>query len=210
MTRFPFFTLFMIFIVVLWIRHKTLDKQQAETERNFWEKEREANTTPAVDISTLPFIKVPLDRFPIHSTEDPAINSIEDKIIEISTHKLLNLTGKTNTELKATYGVPNFEEMSKIGEDFDSLTILLNQYAESLINAELLTEAISVLEFAAGIKTDTAKTYKMLADCYSQKGNTQKLDILRDQVDKSNLVLKPAILEHIDNLIKPVSEDFSN
>lgn len=210
MTPFPFFTLFMIFIVVLWIRHKTLDKQQAETERNFWEKEREANTTPAVDISTLPFIKVPLDRFPIHSTEDPAINSIEDKIVELSTHKLLNLTGKTNTELKATYGVPNFEEMSKIGEDFDSLTILLNQYAESLINAELLTEAISVLEFAVGIKTDTAKTYKMLADSYSQKGNTQKLDILREQVDRSNLVLKPAILEHIDSLIKPVAEDFSN
>lgn len=210
MTPIPFFTLFMIFIVVLWARHKMIDKQTEEVEKNFWDKERDANATPAVDISSLQFIKVPLDRFPLHSTDNPEINSIEDKIVELSTHRLLNLTGKTNTELKATYGVPNFEEMTKIGEDFDALTILLNDYAQKLINAEMLTETISVLEFAVAIKTDTAKTYKMLADCYSQKGNTQKLEILRDQVDKSNLVLKPAILEHIDKLITPVTEDFTN
>lgn len=209
MTIFPFFTIFMLFIVFLAIRYKQLDNIQKEQENTFWEKERKANATPAVDLTNLNYITIPLERFPLHSTSDETINSIERELEELSTHRLLNLTGITNTDLKATYGVPNFETMQKIGDDFDRLTVLLQEYAQALLASEMTSEAVKVLEYAAAIKTDSAKSYKLLADLYNEKGDTRKLSSLRDLIAGTNLMLKPAILEYIDKYLNSTEEDIS-
>lgn len=194
---FPFLTVFIIFLIWLTIKLRRSANVSKQDMDDFWRKEMTANATVAQDISSLRYLTIPIDKFPLHFSSDSEICAIENELEELSTHKLLNLTGMTNTELKAKYGVPNFDTMSIIGEDFDRLTVLLNSYGKILIDNNMIDEAITVLEYAAGIGTDVSESYILLGNCYKAKSNDTKLEFLKSQVSESNLVLKNKILEKI-------------
>lgn len=194
---FPLLPFILLFLVLLSIRLHNLNAKREQEEAEFWEKERQANITPAKDISNLRYITIPIDKFPLNFSNDEEVIAIENELRELSTHKLLNLTGVTNTDLKLTYGVPNFETMSKIGDDYDRVTVLLNKYAEKLMEAGRIDDVIAVLEFAVGTGTDISESYTMLANCYKQKNLGPKLDLLKNQVEQSSLFFKDSILEKI-------------
>ncbi len=195
---FPFLTIFLIFLIWLTIMiHRSNAKIDAQEEK-FWENERIANSTPAKDISNLRYITIPIEKFPLNFSNDPDVLDTESKLKELSQKKLLNLTGKTNTELKMEYGVPNFEKLSQMGNDFDEATILLNHYGKALVEAERYEDAIAVLEFAVGVGTDISESYTLLSQCYKVQNNSTKLELLKNQVEQSNLILKDNILKKIN------------
>lgn len=195
---FPILPFFLIFLIWLTFRIKSLDAKQEKTQKDFWDRERAANITPAKDISNLRYITIPIEKFPLNFTDDPKVLEIENELQELSTHKLLNLTGKSNTDLKLEYGVPNFDTMTKIGEDFDRVCVLLNSYAKILKEAGLHTDALEVLEFAVGVGSDISETYTLLADYYRENGQDQKLEFLKSKVSSSEMLLKDSILKKID------------
>ena len=194
---FPILPFFLIFLIWLAIRIKTLDAKQEQQEAEFWAKEKAAKATPAKDISNLRYITIPIEKFPLNFSTDEKVIEIENELKELSTHRLLNLSGVTNTELKITYGAPNFETMSKIGDDFDRMCVLLNKYSEALYEADRIDDVISVLEFAVGVGTDVSESYTLLAKCYRAKEMNEKLDMLKNQVEQSRLLLKESILHKI-------------
>ncbi|WP_033154498.1 hypothetical protein [Pseudobutyrivibrio ruminis] len=196
---FPILPFFLLFLIWLTFRIKSLDAKQEKTQKDFWDRERAANITPAKDISNLRYITIPIEKFPLNFTDDPKVLEIENELQELSTHKLLNLTGKSNTDLKLEYGVPNFDTMTKIGEDFDRLCVLLNSYAKILKEAGLHNDALEVLEFAVGIGSDISETYTLLADYYRENGQDQKLEFLKSKVSSSEMLLKDSILKKIDS-----------
>ena len=204
---FPILPFFIIFLVWLSIRLHSLQNKQKKQETDFWDKERQANLTPAKDISNLRYITIPLEKFPLNFSNDEKVIEIENELRELSTHKLLNLDGKTNTDLKLEYGVPNFETMSQIGEDFDRVCVLLNAYAGILGESDMINEAQSVLEFAVGVGTDISDSYTMLADIYEQSGSQEKLDWLMNQIETSNMLLKGSIISKIQAKQTFSSED---
>ena len=195
---FPILPFFLIFLIWLAFRLKKLDAKQEQEEADFWAKERQANITPAKDISNLRYITIPMEKFPLNFSNDEKVIEIENELQELSTHKLLNLIGVTNTDLKLRYGVPNFETMSQIGDDFDRVCVLLNSYAHALMEAGRVDDVITVLEFAVGVGTDISESYTLLADCYEQKQMYEKLDLLKTQVEKSNMILKHSIISKIE------------
>ncbi len=199
---FPILPFFLIFLVVIAVRLKALDADQKKQEDDFWAKERQANITPAKDISNLRYITIPMEKFPLNFSDDEKVLEIENELKELSTHKLLNLIGKSNTDLKLEYGVPNFELMSQIGDDFDRVCVLLNSYAKELYAVGRIDDVITVLEFAVGVGTDISESYTLLASCYEEYGMEQKLGFLRQTVQKSNLLLKNAILSKIESRTK--------
>ncbi len=194
---FPILPFFLLFLVLLAIRLNYLKAKRQQQEDEFWAKEREAKITPAKDISNLRYITIPIEKFPLNFSTDEKVIEIENELKELSTHRLLNLTGVTNTELKITYGAPNFETMSKIGDDFDRMCVLLNKYSEALYGADRIDDVISVLEFAVGVGTDVSESYTLLAKCYRAKEMNEKLDMLKNQVEQSKLLLKESILQKI-------------
>ena len=196
---FPILPFFLIFLVVIAVRLKALDANQKKQEEDFWAKERQANITPAKDISNLRYITIPMEKFPLNFSDDQKVLEIENELKELSTHKLLNLIGKSNTDLKLEYGVPNFELMSQIGDDFDRVCVLLNSYAKELYAVGRIDDVITVLEFAVGVGTDISESYTLLASCYEEYGMEQKIGFLRQNVQKSNLLLKNAILSKIES-----------
>ena len=195
---FPILPFFLIFLIWLAIRLRSLDAKQEKQQEEFWARERAANTTPAKDISNLRYITIPIDKFPINFSDDPEVLKIENELKELSSHKLLNLTGKSNTDLKLEYGLPNFEIMSQISDDFDRMCVLLNSYAKALKEAGRDDDVLCVLEFAIGAGTDISESYTMLADCYKNRKQDEKLQFLKDKVASSDLLLKNSILNKID------------
>ena len=196
---FPILPFFLIFLIWLAIRIKTLDAKQEQQEKEFWAKEKAAQITPAKDISNLRYITIPIEKFPLNFSNDEKVIEIEKELKELSTHRLLNLSGVSNTDLKLTYGVPNFETMSQIGEDFDRVCVLLNAYAKALLEAGRDDDVVNVLEFAVGAGTDISESYIMLADQYKKRSQTEKLSFLRERISNSTLLLKNSILNNIND-----------
>lgn len=197
MLTFPFLTIFLIFIVWLAIKIKQSKAKHTKDMDDFWMAEMQANATPAKDIKGLSYITIPIEKFPLDFSTDEETMDIENRLKELSTHPLLNLTGKTNTEIKAAYGVPNFETMCQIGEDYDETTLLLDKYAAKLEEAGRINDAMAVLEFAVGTKTDIKTSYTRLGKCYKSLDKEEKLAYLIKQVEESNLLLKSAIIKEL-------------
>lgn len=198
---FPFLTVFIIFITVLAIIYRRNAKKQTDVQNAFWEREYAANAVSPVDLNSIQYITIPLEKFPLGFSSKEEILSMEDELLALSKKRLLNLTGKTNTELKELYGVPNLEEMTSIGENFDRLTILLKKYAEALIEEERLTDAVSVLEFGVAVKTDISQHYILLGECYLKLGKRTKIEYLIEQVRHTNLLLAPSIIRQLEALL---------
>lgn len=203
---FPILPFFLLFLIWLTFRIKSLDAKQEKQQADFWSKERQANATPAKDISNLRYITIPINKFPLNFSDDEKVIEIENELKELASHKLLNLSGMSNSDLKITYGLPNFETMSKIGEDFDRSCVLLNSYAKALVEANMTKDAQTVLEFAIGVGSDLSESYIMLADIYKKSSQSEKLNFLREQISNSNMLLKNHILNKIDD---SVQENFS-
>ena len=199
---FPILGIVLVGMIALALRYRYLNKKMDNDNEAFYERERKANATPKKDISNLTYIKVPLDKFPIGQIEDEDIKVIEDKLIALSEKDILNLTGKTNTDLREEYGVPNFDKMQEVGENFNELTVTLVDYGNELMLRNMLDEAISVLEYGIAIKTDVSKNYTLLGDCYKQKNQPRKIKVLREQAERYDGIMRESIIRHLDELLE--------
>ena len=195
----------MIFIAILTFFIKRSDRIQEEGIEDFWTRERDAKLTRAVDISTLPYLNVPIEKFSFGTVESSDAKKLEEEITSISKKPLINLAGKTNTELMETYGSPNLDAMKEIGEDFDRLTIALAAYGEVLFDSGHITEAITVLEYGVFIKSDVSKTYTVLCDCFDYLNQKRRIENLRSLVAPMNMIMTPVILAHIDGILEKYS-----
>lgn len=198
---FPVLTFVLIVIGFLFFFIKRSNSQIEKKEEEFWQREKESKLTPPVDLSTIAYLNVPLDKFYFGSIDTPEVKAMEDEITAISKKPLLNLTGKSNTELRETYGSPNLEAMKEIGDDFDKLTMVLVKYANALFDAELITETITVLEYGVLIKSDVSTTYTLLGDCYAKLGQKRRVQTLKEQVLPLGLLMGPVIIKHLDALL---------
>ena len=199
---FPILGIVLVGMIALALRYRYLNKKMDNDNEAFYERERKANATPKKDISNLTYIKVPLEKFPIGQIEDDEIKVIEDKLVALSEKDILNLVGKTNTDLKEEYGVPNFDKMQEVGENFNELTVTLVEYSNELILRNMLDEAISVLEYGIAIKTDVSKNYTLLGDCYKQKNQPRKIKVLREQAERYDGIMRESIIRHLDELLE--------
>ena len=199
---FPILGIVLVGMIALALRYRYLNKKMDNDNEAFYERERNANATPKKDISNLTYIKVPLEKFPIGQIEDDEIKVIEDKLVALSEKDILNLVGKTNTDLKEEYGVPNFDKMQEVGENFNELTVTLVEYGNELMLRNMLDEAISVLEYGIAIKTDVSKNYTLLGDCYKQKNQPRKIKVLREQAERYDGIMRESIIRHLDELLE--------
>ena len=199
---FPILGIVLVGMIALALRYRYLNKKMDNDNEAFYDRERKANATPKKDISNLTYIKVPLEKFPIGQIEDEEIKVIEDKLVALSEKDILNLVGKTNTDLKEEYGVPNFDKMQEVGENFNELTVTLVEYSNELMLRNMLDKAISVLEYGIAIKTDVSKNYTLLGDCYKQKNQPRKIKVLREQAERYDGIMRESIIRHLDELLE--------
>ncbi len=199
MSRF-FATFLTIMLIVVWYayeRSKATKKVQKKSEQ-FWKRESMANSTRKKSMDDLPFITIPLDELPMEPTEDEKLQEYQDLVTFLSKKDIINLTGISNTDLKLTYGAPNFPYLSECDQNFTDLVRTLNLWGSRLLELNRPWDARKVLEFAVSCRSDVSTTYQMLSSLYVQSKESGKILDLIKTAETLNTLLKDNILDNLE------------
>lgn len=196
--KFPFFAFFILLLAVFaYLRKRGARHGQKERE-DFWSRERRANEVRRQDISGLPYITIPFQKFPIGISDDEELLDFEADLTALKGAKILNLNGKSNTDLKLLYGPANLPALSDYDQNFARLARTLVAYASCLIKNGYETEALPVLEFGVEIGSDVLTNYALLADIYKRRGERNEIDRLIRKASALESIRKPAILKKLN------------
>lgn len=172
-------------------------RSMKESQNAFWEKEQRANQTRKQDISHLDYIQIPLNTFPIGKYGDDKLSELEQTLRTLSSRKILNLSGISNTDLKLQYGAANLPVLSDCDTQFTTLARTLSAYGEQLAALGHWQDAVRVLEFGVACKTDISKNYTLLGTLYREHNQSDKLNELIEIVRSSDMLLKNAVLKQL-------------
>lgn len=193
--KFPIFASFIIFILVIRHNLKKHRKSADAAEKSFWQKESEANSVRRKPLDHLNYIHIPTNILSMETlTEDDRVSECMETVNALSTQKIVNLTGYSNTELKLEYGTANITVLSEYDQNYTLLVTTLQKWAESLYNAGFVTETLQILEFALSTGTDVSKTYYMLAEIYRARGEQEKIAGLIQQAETLRSINRSVIV----------------
>ena len=137
--------------------------------------------------------------FPIGAYTDDKLAELEQSLQTLSSRKILNLSGISNTDLKLQYGAANLNILSDCDTNFTTLARTLSAYGEQLAALGHWQDAVKVLEFGIDCKTDVSKNYTLLGSLYREHGEPEKLQELTEIVRNSDMLLKDSILKQLEN-----------
>lgn len=196
---FPFLGLFIIFLSVAAYYRKRATAQQKKVTEDFWSREDQANQIRRKDISNLPYITIPLEKFPIGISDDEELTDYENDLKTLASRKILNLSHQSNTDLKLAYGPANLPALSEYDQNYTTLLRNLVAYADCLIKNGFKSEAVPVLEFGISIDSDIRANYTLLAELTRNRENG-KIQELIDKAASLDSMMRSAILEQLHTL----------
>lgn len=159
---------------------KLQKKRKAHLEESFWERERRANSTRRKPIDGLNYITIPLEAFPTHILQqDQVVSECISTLEALTSQKILNLTGFSNTDLKLEYGTANINVLSEYDQNYTLLVRTLQKWADVLIETGYMEEASVLMEFAISTGTDVSRTYYELAKYYASQGEMEQIKRLK-------------------------------
>lgn len=176
-------------------KNKNTDK---EALARFWDKERRSNSVRKKSLEDLAYLTIPSDILSMQPL-NPAAQTISyiEELQSLSSEKIVNLTGISNTDLKLTYGTANITALSEYDFHYTHMVTVLQKLAESLLAADDKALAVRVLEFAVSTGTDVSQTYYLLADLYREEGSPEKIRTLIQTAQGLHTLKKDSILRYL-------------
>ena len=197
--KYPIFASFIILTLV--IRHAIRRNRRIDdrSKLSFLETERAANAVRRKPLDDLIFVIPDMSAFPITVMEDDEIiQDCKRMVEELSSQKIVNLTGQTNTDLKFRYGAANLPTLMEYDERFTLLVQNLQKWADRLWDNGHAEEAIPILEEQVRLHADISSAYRKLAAYYRDKGMPEKIDELRKSAESLNSASKASILRSLE------------
>lgn len=188
-------------IIVILIAHnvKRQNKSKAQAESEFWERERRANSVRRKSLDGLTYISIPLESFPTHILQqDQIVMECIETLEALTSQKIVNLTGYSNTDLKLEYGTANITALSEYDQNYTVLVRTLQKWADALIEAGYMEEACVLMEFAVDTGTDISATYDKLAEYYASKGLDDRIRRLKGLAGALHCSSRNIILRHLN------------
>ena len=186
----------LLFCLLYFLSRQKSKREEEDKERKFWERERESNFTRKKSLDNLNYVTIPESILHMtHMTEE--IESFLRDLKDLSTYKIVNLTGFTNTDLKLEYGTANINILSDYDFHYTKLVTILQKLAELLHENSNDADAIHVLEFAVSTGTDVSKSYYLLAKLYHDAGTPEKITNLINQAQSIRSMLKDTIVQNL-------------
>lgn len=177
--NFSFLASLILFILLISINIKRQTRVKKEQEDAFWEKERRANSVRKKSLNDLDYISIPLESFPTHCLKDnPEATECIGILEALTSQKVVNLTGYSNTDLKLKYGTANINLLTEYDQNYTVMVRTLQKWADLLLEAGYEKEAVTLMEFAVITGTDISKTYFSLADYYTTHNRSEQIDFL--------------------------------
>ena len=170
-------------------------KSQDTAQKDFWEKEREANSTRRKSLDNLDYIKIPIEKLPMSLLSDvPKAEDYKQIIQTLAGLPIVNFTGISNTELKLRYGAPNIELLCGYDQNYTLLVRTLQQWAQLLYDSGYVNEALHMLEFSVSTGTDVSATYRLLCQIYIQLNTPEKIGSLYPIVEVLHSAMQKTIV----------------
>lgn len=167
----------------------------AAIEQEFWRRERAANNTRRKPLDDLPYIKLPMEIFPMELLQDiPRIEDCQQIILSLKDQPIVNFTGLSNTDLKLRYGAPNITRLTTYDQNYTLLARTLQQWAQILYDNGFSAEACQLLEFAVSTGTDVSATYRLLCQIYQESGTPEKIKALYPVAESLNSAMQKPIV----------------
>lgn len=185
-------------ILIVSISLKKQARLNKKKEEDFWSRENRANSVRRKSLDGLNYIKIPLETFPTRlMNENPQVLECIDILETLSSQKIVNFTGWSNTDLKLEYGTANITVLTEYDQNYTVLVRTLQKWADLLLEAGCAGEAAGLMEFAVSIDTDISRTYYLLADYYASRGQYNDIDRLREKAKNLRSVNRDAIVAHL-------------
>ena len=147
-------------------KHKS---SQSKTMEDFFERERLANSTRKQDISHLDYLVLDLSLVPLGISQDSVLKDLEDKLHQLSHKQILNLSDKSNTDLKMMYGPANLDTLW------------------------------AVLEYASSLQIDVSQIYILLAKLYQNTGTPEKISNIYTALEAMDENFRSYVLKHLES-----------
>jgi len=237
----------LILLFVIWLNYEIKKHSEVDYVDRLKTRERKANTTPAKDISDLPYLEVPLNEFDLDLTqshdrsfvphvvrasdldenseynpknrppflerltplseEELELEDFREKcslLADAASKKPLRLSHMTNTEIKLTYGAPNFNFLSQCDAAYTTLVKTIVYIAEYHYRHGNITAATRLLEYGISIKTDILSNYTLLSTIYKEQNNENALNSLLETISSGDFPdsRKETIKESIEKCLK--------
>ena len=186
-------------VIALLIMYESKKSRRKTDEKNsrFWAREREANNTRKKDISNLEYISIPISRLPLSPTSDEEVAEYQQTIQALSSKQILNLSGKTNTDLKLDYGVANLTILSEYDNNYTTLINTLARWGARLFQLGNTSDAVTVLEYGIEVGTDISRNFYLLAEHYAGMNRVDEIDRLLQKADNIASIMKPSIIKKL-------------
>lgn len=197
--KFPFFASFIVLSILISYKIKKSRKQQELNEKDFWERERLANTTRKKSLENLDYISIPMEDFPLDClNENETVQECQETLMQLRTRSIVNFTGISNTELKLQYGVANLPLLIEYDQNYTLLVRTLQKWADCLYREGFLKEACTLLEFAVSVRTDISHSYSLLTSIYKQLNCPEKIADLMPTALSLNSGMKNTIVQILE------------
>ncbi|MGN1146970.1 MAG: hypothetical protein ACI4TB_01020 [Lachnospiraceae bacterium] len=190
-----FLSSLIVFCLLIAYENRKHRKMEEKFQKDFWDRERQANSTRKKSLDNLEYITIPFEELPMDILkEDPSVSEYHTLLTSLSSQKIVNLTGFTNTDLKLQYGAANITCLSEYDQNYTLLARTLQEWAEKLYVAGFEKETQTILEFAVSTKTDVSHSYYLLADIYDHRGESEKKAVLIETAGLLRSPMKNAIV----------------
>lgn len=194
---------FIIFIILLTHTLKKHEKAENNALNEFWEKERQANQTRKKSLDGLDYVEIPFQYIPKSLLADDA--DVQDciQILEaLSTKKIVNLTGYSNTDLKLQYGTANLTVLSEYDENYTLYARTLYKLARIYYDNGYDSNAALLLEKGVESGTDITGNYTLLAEIYQKRGEYEKIKNLMDSAASLRSITQKNIIRSLEEYVR--------
>ena len=186
-------------VILIAINGRRQKKMNADQEESFWDRERRANSVRRKSLDNLNYITIPLETFPTHILQqDSVVAECIEMLENLTSQKIVNFTGYSNTDLKLEYGTANINLLSEYDQNFTLLVRTLQKWADVLLEAGYREEACILMEYAVNIGTDVSRTYDELAEYYASLKDFDAIDRLKYKAENLHSSNKSIILRHLE------------
>lgn len=190
-----FLSSLIVFCGLIAYENKKHRRMEEKFSQDFWKREEMANNVRKKSLDNLPYVILPFEHLPMDVlSENAEVAECHRQLTFLSSQKIVNLTGYTNTDLKLEYGTANITCLTEYDQNYTLLVRTLQEWAEALYKHNYINEAITVLEFAVSTETDVSHSYYLLADLYDAVGTPEKKADLLSVAEKLRSPLKKIIV----------------
>ena len=155
---------FIIFVVFLNSRKRQITKQEQEITEQFWARENKANAITIPEELLTP---------PAQASED--VLTLYETLRLLSAKKIVNLNGKTNTDLKLAYGAASLAALTEFDENYNTLICTIAKLGKLLCDQSEAKAAIDILLFGIRCGSDITDNYTLLVPLLKETNDSSSL-----------------------------------